>query len=128
MSGESKNFSAQQLSLDKTYFQKEDSIAYLKKGKEKFDLIFIDPPTFSNSKSRNDDFDLQRDHVMMLELAGKRLADNGLIIFSNNFKKFKLDGALENEFLIEDITERTVSADFSRNKTIHRCWELRKRK
>ena len=122
-----KNFQLNSISLDKTYFQKEDSIAYLKKGKEKFDLIFIDPPTFSNSKSRNDDFDLQRDHVHMLELAGKRLADNGLIIFSNNFKKFKLEPALENEFLIEDITESTVSADFSRNKTIHRCWELKKR-
>ena len=121
------NFRLNKLPLEKTYFQKQDSMEYLEKGNEKFDLIFIDPPTYSNSKSREADFDLQRDHSQMLLLAGKRLANNGIIIFSNNFKKFKLDQALENEFLIEDITESTVSEDFSRNKKIHRCWTLKKR-
>ena len=122
-----KNFQLNNLPLDNTYFQKQDSIEYLKKGKESFDLIFIDPPTFSNSKSRENDFDIQRDHAEMLVSAGKRLANNGLIIFSNNYKKFKLDRILENEFLIEDITESSFSADFSRNKTIHRCWLLKKK-
>ena len=121
-----KNFQLNNISLDKTFFQKQDSIEYLRKGKEKFDLIFIDPPTFSNSKSRENDFDIQRDHAEMLLLAGKRLANNGLIIFSNNYKKFKLEQALENDFLIEDITEKTVPADFCRNKVIHRCWLLKK--
>ncbi len=122
-----KNFQLNSIPLDKTYFQKQDSIEYLEKGKEKFDLIFIDPPTFSNSKSRENDFDIQRDHAEMLIQAGKRLANNGEIIFSNNYKKFKLDSVLDEEFLIEDITEKSFSADFSRNKTIHRCWIMRKK-
>ena len=122
-----KNFQLNRISLENTFFQKQDSIEYLEKGKEKFDLIFIDPPTFSNSKSRENDFDIQRDHAEMLVRAGKRLANKGEIIFSNNYKKFKMDEKLQNEFLIEDITEKTVSADFSRNRTIHRCWIMRKK-
>ena len=121
------NFRLNKLPLEKTFFRKQDSMDYLRQGNEIFDLIFIDPPTFSNSKSRDNDFDIQRDHAEMLYLAGKRLQNKGIIIFSNNYKKFKLDQALENDFLIEDITESTISADFSRNKKIHRCWILKKR-
>ncbi len=119
------NFRLNKIPMQKNFFENCDSVDFLEKSGEMFDLIFIDPPTFSNSKDRAEDFDIQRDHSRLLLLAGKRLSNNGIIIFSNNYKKFKLDQTLENEFLIEDITEKTVSEDFSRNKKIHRCWILK---
>ena len=91
----------------------------------KFDLIFLDPPTFSNSKRMDMTFDVQRDHVHMIKMAMCLLAKGGEIIFSNNFRRFKLDEQALNEFEIEDITSRTIPEDFARRAKIHRCWRIR---
>ncbi len=69
-----------------------DAIEFLQSRSAMYDLIFVDPPTFSNSK-RADDFDVQRDHVRLLQLCGERLLPGGTIVFSNNFRRFKLDQA-----------------------------------
>ncbi len=90
-----------------------------------YDLIFVDPPTFSNSK-RAEDFNVQRDHVRLLQLCGERLLPDGTIVFSNNFRRFKLDEAALADFAIRDISAATIPFDFGRNPRIHRCWELRK--
>lgn len=94
---------------------------------EKYDLIFIDPPSFSNSKSMENTWDVQRDHVELLTDARKCLADNGTIIFSNNLRSFKLDKSLaENLNLkVENISAATIPEDFKRNAKIHHCFLLK---
>ena len=101
-----------------------DVMAFLREDRGMYDLIFLDPPTFSNSK-RAQDFDVQLSHVEMLKLAMRRLSDDGVLIFSNNFRRFKLDEAAVSEFAdIEEITPQTIGPDFERDARIHRCWRL----
>jgi len=103
---------------------RDDAISYLQHHSAMFDLIFVDPPTFSNSK-RAEDFDVQRDHAALLKLCGEHLLPGGVILFSNNFRRFKLDEAALAGFDIRDITTATIPFDFARNPRIHRTWELR---
>lgn len=104
-----------------------DVMTWLAGHTERFDLIFCDPPTFSNSK-RAEDFDVQRAHVHLLELAVARLAPGGLLLFSNNFRRFRLDEAAVAAFAAaREITADTIDPDFARTPRIHRCWELRAR-
>lgn len=92
---------------------------------ERFDLIFCDPPTFSNSKRMEGVFDVQRDHVQLLDACMAILAEGGLLVFSTNAQRFRLDPVLEQRYRIEDVTERTIPPDFARNRQIHRCFECR---
>jgi len=104
----------------------DDVIRWLLQDRDRYDLIFCDPPTFSNSK-RAADFDVQRDHVRLLEAAVSRLAPGGLLLFSNNFRKFRLDDEAVAAFATaRDISRVTLDPDFERNPKIHRCWELRR--
>ena len=103
-----------------------DAIEFLQSRSAMYDLIFVDPPTFSNSK-RADDFDVQRDHVRLLQLCGERLLPCGTIVFSNNFRRFKLDQAALADFVIRDTTATTIPFDFERNSRIHQCYELHKK-
>ncbi len=105
-----------------------DCLQWLKEEKGEYDLIFLDPPTFSNTKKEQRVFDVQRDHRRLLTLAMARLAENGLLLFSTNFRKFKLDPGLLEQFRVTDITAATIPFDFSRNPNIHRCWEFRSRR
>jgi 23S rRNA (guanine2445-N2)-methyltransferase / 23S rRNA (guanine2069-N7)-methyltransferase len=100
-----------------------DAAGYLQSHSAMFDLIFVDPPTFSNSK-RADDFDVQRDHVRLLTLCGERLLPGGTILFSNNFRRFKLDEEALTQFAIRDISPATIPFNFERNARIHKCYEL----
>jgi 23S rRNA (guanine2445-N2)-methyltransferase / 23S rRNA (guanine2069-N7)-methyltransferase len=102
-----------------------DALAWLEAERGSYDLIFCDPPTFSNS-ARADDFDVQREHVRLLRAALARLAPDGVLYFSNNFRRFRLDERALSEFArIRDISPQTIPPDFERNPRIHRCWELR---
>jgi 23S rRNA (guanine2445-N2)-methyltransferase / 23S rRNA (guanine2069-N7)-methyltransferase len=104
-----------------------DAMAFLREGRTRYGLVYVDPPTFSNS-ARAADFDVQRDHVAMLEACARRLRDDGVIVFSNNFRRFRLDtDALSRTFGIEDIGRASIPADFARRPRIHGCWLLRKR-
>lgn len=89
-----------------------------------YDLIFLDPPTFSNSKKMDDVFDIQRDHVRLITYAVALLAPGGVVYFSTNFRRFKLDHELLSAYKIEDITAATIPEDFSRNPKIHYCWRI----
>ncbi len=100
----------------------EQSVA----GARRYDLIFIDPPTFSRSKRMAGDFDVQRDHVEMLRRAGQLLAPGGTLVFSNNYTRFKLDRGALNDFLIEDVSASTLPRDFARNPRIHCCFMLQR--
>lgn len=89
-----------------------------------FDLCICDPPTFSNSKSTDSDWDVQRRHVELLRILATRMSPGGIVYFSNNFRKFKLDEeSLVDLYDFKEITNRTIPDDF-RNKRIHRCWRM----
>ncbi|OZG72078.1 23S rRNA (guanine(2445)-N(2))/(guanine(2069)-N(7))-methyltransferase [Hahella sp. CCB-MM4] len=95
------------------------------KGKGLYDLIFLDPPTFSNSKKMESVLDIQRDHVSMIQMAMDLLADDGVLIFSNNYRRFKLDSQIEQKFQVEDKSRESLPEDFERNQRIHQCWFIR---
>jgi 23S rRNA (guanine2445-N2)-methyltransferase / 23S rRNA (guanine2069-N7)-methyltransferase len=106
--------------------ERADCLEWLGRAKGEFDLIFLDPPTFSNSKRMEGTFDVQRDHVELLRKTAALLAQDGTLIFSNNNRKFKMDAEALPELLIEDITRKTIPKDFERNPRIHNCWRIRK--
>jgi 23S rRNA (guanine2445-N2)-methyltransferase / 23S rRNA (guanine2069-N7)-methyltransferase len=90
-----------------------------------FDLIFLDPPSFSNSSKMQDTLDIQRDHANLISLAMALLLPGGLLLFSTNRRGFKMAAEVEAKFSLSDITHATVSEDFKRNPKIHKCWEIR---
>ncbi|GAB1595428.1 bifunctional 23S rRNA (guanine(2069)-N(7))-methyltransferase RlmK/23S rRNA (guanine(2445)-N(2))-methyltransferase RlmL [Lysobacter claricitrinus] len=101
-----------------------DAIAWLEGDTGQYDLVFCDPPTFSNSKRAND-FDVQASHVRLLRAAVARLAPGGVLYFSNNYRRFKLDEAQVSVFAnVEDISASTIPPDFERDARIHRCWRI----
>lgn len=101
-----------------------DALAWLEADRGWYDVIFCDPPTFSNS-ARADDFDVQREHVRLLRAAMARLAQGGVLYFSNNFRRFRLDTEAVAQFAeCEEISASTIPPDFERNARIHRAWRL----
>jgi len=102
-----------------------DCMRWLDENQEQFDIIFLDPPTFSRSKRMQDDFDVQRDHVMLIRKALRHLAPNGVLFFSNNFRKFKLEDNQLFDLDIQDITTKTIDKDFMRDRKIHNCFEIK---
>ncbi|MGB1108872.1 MAG: bifunctional 23S rRNA (guanine(2069)-N(7))-methyltransferase RlmK/23S rRNA (guanine(2445)-N(2))-methyltransferase RlmL [Gammaproteobacteria bacterium] len=108
----------------------EDCQAWLKQaaGKpERYDLIFLDPPSFSNSKRMEGTLDIQRDHAELIDAAMALLAERGLLIFSTNRHGFRMDAGLSARFDIKDITAATLDEDFKRRTPIHHCWEIRRK-
>jgi 23S rRNA (guanine2445-N2)-methyltransferase / 23S rRNA (guanine2069-N7)-methyltransferase len=119
------NFKLNEFTADNYHFIKSDCIKWLKEQNltsKTYDLIFLDPPTFSNSKSMQSMFDIQKDHVYLIKQCMKLLNLGGLLIFSNNFRKFKLDTEALADYEIENITQSTMPEDFKRNQKIHHCW------
>lgn len=101
-----------------------DCMAWLKDCKDTFDIIVLDPPTFSNSARMKDTLDVQRDHEYLVSHAMKLLAADGVLIFSNNYRKFYMADSLYEQFDVKDITGKSVPNDFKRAKP-HRCFEVR---
>jgi len=102
-----------------------DCVSWLRDCTDHFDLIFLDPPTFSNTKKENRVFDIQRDHRELLHLSMLRLAQGGVLLFSTNFRRFVLDEKLLEEYDVKDISAATIPQDFQRNTKVHHCWEFR---
>ncbi|MFJ3485136.1 bifunctional 23S rRNA (guanine(2069)-N(7))-methyltransferase RlmK/23S rRNA (guanine(2445)-N(2))-methyltransferase RlmL [Pseudomonas sp. NPDC090202] len=109
---------------DKNRLEQGDVMAWLESARDEYDLIFIDPPTFSNSKRMEGVFDVQRDQVQLIDLAMARLAKDGVLYFSNNFRKFQLEDNLSERYAVEEITAQTIDPDFARNGKIHRAWKI----
>lgn len=101
-----------------------DVLGWLRESDEQFDLIFIDPPTFSNSKRMEDAFDVQRDHLRLMTDLKRLLRKGGTIMFSNNKRGFRMDhdGLAQLGLKAQEITQKTLSQDFARNRQIHNCW------
>ncbi|WP_089705440.1 bifunctional 23S rRNA (guanine(2069)-N(7))-methyltransferase RlmK/23S rRNA (guanine(2445)-N(2))-methyltransferase RlmL [Vreelandella arcis] len=106
---------------------RDDCFRWLETANAEFDLIFMDPPTFSNSKKMRDTLDVQRDHARLVALAMARLAPGGTLVFSNNQRRFKLDESLSEQFVVEDITSRSFDPDFQRRSNAHHVYLLRHR-
>ncbi|MCC7461896.1 MAG: bifunctional 23S rRNA (guanine(2069)-N(7))-methyltransferase RlmK/23S rRNA (guanine(2445)-N(2))-methyltransferase RlmL [Gammaproteobacteria bacterium] len=94
-------------------------------GCPQFDLIFLDPPTFSRGKRMQGVLDVQRDHALLIEQCMRLLAADGLLVFSSNAQRFRLDQAVAQRWRVADVSAATLPFDFERNARIHRCYELR---
>ncbi|QII37184.1 bifunctional 23S rRNA (guanine(2069)-N(7))-methyltransferase RlmK/23S rRNA (guanine(2445)-N(2))-methyltransferase RlmL [Rouxiella badensis] len=103
-----------------------DCLSWMSNADEQFDVIFIDPPTFSNSKRMAESFDVQRDHLALMKDLKRILRRNGTIMFSNNKRGFQMDleGLSKLGLNAKEITGQTLSQDFARNRQIHNCWLL----
>ena len=107
-------------------FIQANCVDWLEKAspKQKFGLIFLDPPSFSTSKRMTSVFDVQRDHVTLIRNCMKILEPDGILIFSNNLRRFRMDFDALSGFSIEDISRKTLPKDFERNPRIHNCWRI----
>lgn len=125
------NFSANNLNLNEHEFIQADCLQWLKEaaqsGAQQYDLIFMDPPTFSNSKRMEGVLDVQRDHVQLIRDAMALLNPGGLLIFSNNYRKFEIDQDALSDYVIENVSHKSVPQDFARRKNIHMCFHIRAR-
>jgi 23S rRNA (guanine2445-N2)-methyltransferase / 23S rRNA (guanine2069-N7)-methyltransferase len=95
--------------------------------RERYDLIFLDPPTLSRSKRMAGELDVQRDHVQLIHGGLARLAPGGVLIFSTNYRKFRIDSAALASVDVRDVSAASVPKDFARDARIHQCYELRLR-
>ncbi|UYG05227.1 bifunctional 23S rRNA (guanine(2069)-N(7))-methyltransferase RlmK/23S rRNA (guanine(2445)-N(2))-methyltransferase RlmL [Halomonas sp. LR3S48] len=121
------NFALNGLDPSRHRVVRDDCLRWLQTAKAQFDLIFLDPPTFSNSKKMEGTLDVQRDHAQLVELAMARLAPGGTLVFSNNQRRFQLDEGLAERFAVEDISARTFDPDFQRRPDIHHVFRIRHR-
>ncbi|MCD6187580.1 MAG: bifunctional 23S rRNA (guanine(2069)-N(7))-methyltransferase RlmK/23S rRNA (guanine(2445)-N(2))-methyltransferase RlmL [Desulfuromusa sp.] len=103
-----------------------DCLSWLDTATGEYDLIFLDPPTFSNSKGMEATFDVQRDHVELLRKTLRLLAPGGILIFSNNLRKFSMNFSDLTDLDIENISNKTIPLDFERNPRIHNCWLIKR--
>ena len=107
----------------------EDVLQWLERpARERYDLVFLDPPTLSRSKRMTQELDVQRDHVRLVRAVLRVLAPDGLVLFSTNFRKFKLDRAGLKDLDVSDISAATIPKDFARSPKIHQCFEIRARR
>ncbi|WP_038141651.1 bifunctional 23S rRNA (guanine(2069)-N(7))-methyltransferase RlmK/23S rRNA (guanine(2445)-N(2))-methyltransferase RlmL [Thiothrix lacustris] len=124
------NFSLNDLQHDpyrRYRFIQANVLEWLYDCDEYYDLIFLDPPTFSNSKRMQDTFDVQRDHLALIDDAMRVLSAEGTLIFSNNFRKFKLDAEVGEKYAVQDYRKQSLPLDFERDPKIHGCWLIRHR-
>jgi 23S rRNA (guanine2445-N2)-methyltransferase / 23S rRNA (guanine2069-N7)-methyltransferase len=122
-----RNFELNSLSPSKHQLLRADCLKWLEEDSQTFDVIFLDPPTFSNSKKMESVLDVQRDHPELIRQAMAKLNPEGTLVFSNNFRKFKLDELISRQFSCENITAQTLDNDFERNPRIHNVWLITKR-
>jgi 23S rRNA (guanine2445-N2)-methyltransferase / 23S rRNA (guanine2069-N7)-methyltransferase len=120
-----RNLALNGLAETRNHLERADVMQWLRSDDSLFDLILLDPPSFSNSSKVPGSFDVQRDHAGLLELAMARLAPDGVLYFSNNRRKFRLDPAVSDHFDCRDITAATLDRDYPRQPPAHRCWRVR---
>ncbi len=119
-----RNMDLNRIKPDQHHFERSDCITWLKRTSRRYDLIFLDPPTFSNSRNTKSVFDVQQDHPHLIQLAFNCLTEAGILIFSNNLRNFKLDNQITDAYQVEEISKETLPPDFQRRPNIHRCWTI----
>lgn len=103
-------------------FIQANVVEWLPRCQHRYDLIFLDPPTFSNSKRMQGVFDVQRDHADLIHQAMRLLETDGTLVFSNNFRKFQLDASITQRYQVQDYRLQSLPEDFQRDPKIHGCW------
>jgi len=125
------NFSLNALDPEHHRLEQADCLVWLQSARQelsdRFDLIFLDPPTFSNSKRMQGVLDIQRDHALLLDQCMQLLTPAGTLIFSTNAQRFKLSAEITERWQVQNQSRRTLPLDFARNPRIHRCYEIRHR-
>lgn len=116
------NFKLNNLDVSRHQFIQMDCLTWLKRTRDKFDVIFLDPPSFSNSKRMSDTLDIQRDHEILIHAAMRLLNPNGQLYFSTNLRTFKLSSDIMEQYQVKDISKETIDEDFKRNQRIHQCY------
>ena len=122
-----RNFDLNSLRSSKHKLLRADCLKWLEIEGELYDVIFLDPPTFSNSKKMDSVLDIQRDHGDLIRSSMAKLVPGGTLIFSNNFRKFKMDELTVRQFDCQNITPQTLDVDFVRNPRIHNVWKIKRR-
>jgi 23S rRNA (cytosine1962-C5)-methyltransferase len=118
-----RNFLLNEIRFEDHKFIQADIVAWLKEPvEESWDIIILDPPSFSNSKRMEDVLDIERDHPDLIKKCMKRLSTNGVLYFSTNKRKFKLSETLP--YFSKEITHWTTPLDF-KETNIHKAWEFR---
>lgn len=121
----SKNMALNGFSETQNRMIRADVLEWIKQCDNTYDLILLDPPTFSNSKKMDTTLDIQRDHAQLIDDVMKLLSRDGLLIFSNNQRKFSLDATVEATYTVEDRTGWSLDKDFQRSSKIHQCWFIK---
>ncbi|XAV87908.1 MAG: bifunctional 23S rRNA (guanine(2069)-N(7))-methyltransferase RlmK/23S rRNA (guanine(2445)-N(2))-methyltransferase RlmL [Candidatus Symbiodolus clandestinus] len=105
-----------------------DCLRWLSDCSQQFDLILLDPPTFSRSKRMQQSFEVQRDQKLLFTQLQRLLRPHGVLLFSNNYREFQLDTACLSVLQLDakEISHQTTSPDFSRTRSGHRCWTIRR--
>lgn len=119
------NFKLNKINFNEHQFIRENVLEFLKSHKPKnlYDIIFLDPPTFSNSKKMDGIFDVQRDHIFLVKQCMQLLSPQGILYFSNNKRDFKMDLSLKETYKVKDISKETIPYDFHDQK-IHCTFSL----
>jgi len=119
------NYALNGLDAARHRLERADCREWLRAASGAFELIFLDPPTFSNSKRMQGVLDIQRDHLELIEHCMRLLVPGGLLVFSNNAQRFRLDDEVGRRWAVRDISRLTLPFDFARNPRIHHCFEIR---
>lgn len=119
-----RNFELNGLNIEDHEFFSVDSLDFLNRDKQTYDLILLDPPSFSNSKKMKYVFDVQENHIEFIDLAMKRLSPTGMLIFSNNLRSFKMSDEVKSTYNVSDMSEKSIPMDFN-DKKIHQCFFIK---
>jgi len=120
-----KNFALNGIDTNRHHLVQADCLTWLHgHRKHRYDLILLDPPTFSNSKRMSRPFDVQKDHAELIEQTMRLLAPGGTLYFSSNLRPFRLAEGIAEKFIAKDITRQTIPWDFMRRPNIHHCWAI----
>jgi 23S rRNA (guanine2445-N2)-methyltransferase / 23S rRNA (guanine2069-N7)-methyltransferase len=122
-----RNFNLNNIDERNHQLLRADCLKWLQTITDDYDVIFLDPPTFSNSKKMESTLDIQRDHGDLIRVCMAKLAPQGKLIFSNNFRRFKMDDLTQRQFTCLNITSQTLDMDFERNPRIHNVWLITRR-
>lgn len=118
------NFRLNHIDVSRHQFVQFDCLKWLDLTRDRFDVIFLDPPSFSNSKRMEGTLDIQRDHEQLIAKAMRLLTADGILYFSTNLRHFKLAQAVIDRYQVKDISAKTIDLDFKRNQRIHHCFML----
>ena len=122
-----RNFALNRVNLTRHQLVRADCLEWLSTNRQRFDVVLLDPPTFSNSKRMGESFDVQRDHADLIRRCMDHVDHDGTLVFSASRQRFELSAHLADRFAIEDVTGWSVDRDFERGRPPHRCWFIRHR-